>query len=107
MNLLVLCLSALAIVASAAGQGGPSPQLRNTPRTRAAKPADPTVNQKRNHNVIFDFTSHGGAAAYLAAMDPAKLQQLLSKSSRNIGKGRLAKMLDDDPTFVSCQDVPR
>jgi hypothetical protein len=51
---------------------------------------------------VFDFTGQGGAAAFLDAMEPDKLQKLLDKGGWKSGKGKLAKELDSDPALVGA-----
>jgi hypothetical protein len=45
----------------------------------------------------FDFTDDGGADNFLAKMDQAKLDRILENSNSNALRGKLGKMLDEDP----------
>jgi hypothetical protein len=101
MQLLACVILGLVLAANAAGQGEPGLQLRRTPRTKVATRPDSGGRNNGKDNVVFDFTKYGGAASYLNAMDTAKLQQLLRKAGWKKGKGKLAKLLDNDPALVS------
>jgi hypothetical protein len=106
MNFIRILLSLFLVVllaSSAAGQGKTGIPLRRTLHGQTGS-AGATA-QKPGNTVVFDFTSYGGAAAYLATLDTTKLQQLLSNAGWKHGKGQLAKLLDDDPTFVSPLSV--
>lgn len=60
-------------------------------------------NGKRNRNdgKMFDFSTVGGAASFLAKMDKDQLQRIMDKAGWSKGIGGLAKQLDEDLDFVS------
>jgi hypothetical protein len=55
---------------------------------------------------MFDFSTVGGAASFLARMDKDKLQRLMDRAGWTKGIGGLAKQLQDDPDFVSDMSTP-
>lgn len=53
----------------------------------------------------FDFTDDGGADNFLAKMDQAKLDRILENSKSNALRGKLGKMLDEDPDMVRANGI--
>jgi hypothetical protein len=103
MKMLVSFLFVVSLVAGSAGQGTSNLQVRRNPR--AANRARLAVNPKQSNGPVFDFAEYGGAAAYLAAMEPDKLQRLMGKGGWKQGKGKPAKLLDSDPALVGASTV--
>lgn len=64
--------------------------------------------RNRDDGKMFDFSTVGGAASFLAQMDSEKLQRVMEKAGWTKGIGGLAKQLTEDPDFVSsnCSEPP-
>jgi hypothetical protein len=64
----------------------------------------PKRNKNRSDGKKFDFAAEeGGAAGYLSRMNSTKLKKALDNARWNKGEEQLAKLLDEDPDFVSCR----
>jgi hypothetical protein len=75
---------------------------RSKRRTRRIAPEPVSIASSRNKDgVVFDFTPFGGAAAFLARLEPGMLPKLMEFYGRDRGINDLANALDADPDFVS------
>jgi hypothetical protein len=74
-------------------------QRRNSANGNAVKSNN--GNRNKTDGKMFDFSTVGGAASFLAKMDKDSLQRLMERSGWTKGIGGLAKQLQDDPDFVS------
>jgi hypothetical protein len=76
--------------------------LESAPASTLDAAVAPTVCSNKNRTV-FEFSTYGGAATFLASLDSATLQKVIGNSGWSRGVLSLAKQLDDDPDFVSCK----
>eukprot|EP00882_Tetradesmus_deserticola_P016926 GHRQ01018106.1.p2 GENE.GHRQ01018106.1~~GHRQ01018106.1.p2 ORF type:complete len:194 (+),score=44.93 GHRQ01018106.1:199-780(+) len=74
-------------------------QGRRRNPTAGTKVKSNNGNRNRTDGKTFDFSTVGGAASFLAKMDPDKLQRVMETAGWSKGIGGLAKQLDDDADF--------
>jgi hypothetical protein len=86
-----------------AGQAAAHGHHRHLLQGRSAEAKAKRSNKARSDGKKFDFlVEDGGAAGYLRKMNQTKLKKALDNARWNKGEDKLAKLLDQDPDFVSA-----